>query len=233
MNIKDYEVVKKLHGGNQSKSYLLKNGNVLKIFSMPYHVSEIERYKYFLKYKNDSFVFPLEFISDSDKLYGYIYKYIPGLTLSKCFNSSDLIGLSNNSKPLENDIDFMSDAGITLYDFHDGNIIYNEKKYRVIDPDDYGLYTLDTEITNSYGELYNPKLVVQNKNRSMHRIVICNLFISNLKSVPHTKLILDKISKYKKLEVFPSEIIMSVKDDLDRTFKDDIKTLDYLKRYSR
>ena len=31
MNIKDYEVVKKLHGGNQSKSYLLKNGNVLKI----------------------------------------------------------------------------------------------------------------------------------------------------------------------------------------------------------
>ena len=231
MNLKDYDIVKKLKGGNQAKSYLLKDNTVLKIFNNPLHISEIERYKYFLKNANDSFVFPFKFICDDNMLYGYIYKYAPGLTLEKCFENSNLTGLSNNSKLLEKDIDLLSDAEITLYDFHDENIIYDGKMYRVIDPDEYGLYIFKSSTDINDKEIYSTRLFVQSKNRTIHRIVICNLFISSLKQNPYTKLMLEKVNKYKKTTMFPSQIISEVKEQLDKTFIDDIKTLKELKKY--
>ena len=60
-----------------------------------------------------------------------------------------------------------------------------------------------------------------------------SLFISNLKSLKYTGLVLERIGQYRESSMLPSEIIMEVKNDLDKTFLDNINTLDDLTRYSR
>ena len=67
MNLREIKNKKFLGKGNFSKCYLLDDGNVLKIFNKPKSLYEMDNFKYFIKYSNDSFVFPFEFIYDRRK----------------------------------------------------------------------------------------------------------------------------------------------------------------------
>lgn len=201
--------------GSDSKCYLLPNGQVLKEFNTPKDIKEIERYKYIKNYENENFIFPKEFICDSKKFYGYIMDKAPGKKLDDVFSKSNLIDLSTHSYKLEKNIDFLSKANITMYDFHGSNVLYDSKKYTVIDMDDYGIYKKDG---------------VLEKNRHLHRVLIGNLFLENIIRNKYTLSVLNKIDKYKNMNILPSEMIVDIKMDLDYEFKENITTLDDLKK---
>lgn len=192
--------------------YLLDNDNILKIFKEPKRLHEIDKYKYMLKYINESFIFPFEFIYDSEKFYGYITKRATGKTLDLIFSQSNLIELSNNSKNFESNLDYVSKGGIILSDFHSSNMIYDGKKITAIDPDDNDIYRSISEATST--------------NQYYHKLEICKLFDANIENNKHMKLVKDNISKYKYGKFRPSEIILKVKEDIEGITKEEINTID-------
>lgn len=194
--------------------YKLENGNIFKMFKKPKPVSEIDKFKYFLNYQNDSFVFPFEFIYDSEKFYGYITKYVKGETLEDAFSKSSLYDLSKNSLKLEKNIDYISSGGIVLKDFHEQNLLYDGKKYSAIDHD-------RNTIENGIKE-------IKIKNQGSYRTLIINLFVDNLRNIDfdHTKLIRKQIYQYRYIRIKPSELIITIKEELDKIYKEDINTLD-------
>ena len=198
--------------GSLSKCYLLDDGNVLKLFDEPRKLYEMDNFKYFLKYSNDSFCFPFEFIYNSRKFYGYIIKRMPGKKLKEFFHTSNLIHLYKNYFKLEKDMDFVSSGGIVLYDLHDENILYDGEKYSVVDPDE--------------NAVISDALRAKEFNYRFHRILIGNLFLENIEDIKHTKLIRDNITKYKYMFIRPSEMIFQVKDDMERYYKEKIETVE-------
>jgi len=212
MNLSEIDKKQFLGKGNMSKCYILEDGNVLKLFNCPRDVSEIERFKYFLKYSNNSFLFPFEFIYDSRKFYGYITKKAMGKTLSETFFKSNLLKLSKDSYKLERDMDFVSSGGIVLYDLHDDNVLYDGEKYSVIDFDESGISS-DIQYAS-------------NANRRYHNILIGNLFLENLYKIKSSQIIIDKINKYKFMSIRPSEMIVQVKNDIEKYYNEDIDVLD-------
>lgn len=212
MNLREISNKKFFDKGSLSKCYLLEDGNILKIFNKTKGLGEMDNFKYFLKYSNDSIVFPFEFIYDAKKFYGYIMKRMPGKKLREVFNTSILTDLSKYSYKLEKDIDFVSSVGITLYDLHDGNILYDGSKYTIIDPDEYSV-TADP-------------LKAKEFNHRFHRILIGNLFLENIQNIEHIKLIRENIAKYKYTDVRPSEMIAQIKDDLEKYYKENIETIE-------
>ena len=215
MELNEIGKKKFLGKGEMAKCYLLEDGNVLKLFNCQRSIDEMEMFKHFMKYDNDSFVFPFEFIYDSEKFYGYITKFALGKTLEVEFPKSNLLNLSTNSIRLEKDIDFVSQGGIVLYDLHDRNVLYDGKKYSVIDHDENGI---KEDVST-----------VRRTNRQMHRILIGNLFIENLRKLERTKLITDKIQIYKFMDMKPSEMIVQIKSDMDNYYKEDINTVEEVK----
>lgn len=197
-----------------SKLYILEDGNILKLFKNPRDVSEIDRYRYMLNYDNDNFVFPFEFIYDNRKFYGYITRRVNGKTLGSVFSKSILLDLSTNSHRLEKNIDYVSDGGITLYDLHSENILYDGKNYSVIDHDENGLYRKPQD--------------AKSDNRFYYRTVIGNLFINNIENNKHTRLIKENINKYIYMKMFPSEMIVKVKEEMEKYYKEKIDTIDDL-----
>lgn len=214
MELKEINNKKYFNKGQTAKCYLLENGNILKLFNNKRDLSEIDRFKYMMEYANESFIFPFEFIYDSKKFHGYITKRAPGIIFESCFSKSNLVDLSKNSRVLERDIDYVSEGGITLYDFHDQNVLYDGKRYSVIDHDENGIYkSVD---------------YAKNFNRESHRIMIGKLFEKNIEKGKDTEYILDKVCKYKYSDMRPSEMIGELKQDIDFYFKEDIKTVEEL-----
>lgn len=219
MNLREISNKKILGRGAFSKCYLLEDGNVLKIFNRPKNLYEMEHFKYFIKYSNDSFVFPFEFIYDSGWFYGYIMKKAPGETFLCAFPKSNLENLSKHSVKLESDIDYISDAGIVLYDLHDENILYDGFKYSVIDPDENGI---------SRNIIY-----ARENNNKTHSTLLCNLFLSNIEKASNTRLIRENIEKYKKMIIRPSDMIMQIKEDMENYYKEEINTVEDVKKFIR
>lgn len=219
MEIRDIGKKTFLDKGKCSKSYLLENGNVLKIFNNPKDLSEINRFKYFLEYSNDSFVFPFEFIYDDKKFYGYITKFIEGKKLENIFPESSFLKLSTHSYKLEKNIDFISEGNIWLLDFHAENVLYDGNKYSVIDHDEDAIANYLTDI----------KL----RNKQAHRSLICNLFIENLSKFNIKRTVIDKINKYNVMRIYPSEMIIEIKNDLDKYFKEDIDSIEDIKNITK
>lgn len=204
-----------------SKLFVLEDDKILKLFKNPRELYELERYKYFLDYENDSFIFPLEFIYDSKKFYGYITKRVYGDTLESIFSKSDLLKLSSSSLKLEKNIDFISSGGITLYDFHSENVLYDGKNYSVIDHDENGIS--------------NNLEYARNKNQYAHRILIGKLFFEKLEEIDrqHTKLIRKNILENMYSKIRPSEMIIKIKEQIDKEYKEDIKVLENIKNIVR
>ncbi|MBR6690808.1 MAG: hypothetical protein IKL65_05700 [Bacilli bacterium] len=221
MDLKEIGKKQFIDKGTTGRCYLLEDGNVVKIFNNPRGLYEIDRFEHFLYYENDSFMFPHDFIFDSKKFYGYITKYASGETLDRVFSKSNLLQLSTHSLKLEKNIDFVSSGGITLYDFHPRNLMYDGKKYSAIDHDEYGVGTDIEEI--------------KRRNQSYHRILIGKLFLEKLDKFDyqHTKLITDKVREYMYSPIKPSEMIIKLKERIDREYKEDIKTLDDMDKIVR
>ena len=204
-----------------SKLFLLENDKILKLFKNPRDLYEIERYKYFMNYANDSFIFPLEFIYDSKKFYGYITKRVYADTLESIFANSDLLKLSSNSFKLEKNIDLVSSGGITLYDFHSENVLYDGNSYSVIDHDENG-------ISNSLED-------AKKRNQQAHRTLIGNLFLEKLAEFDfeHTRLIRKNIYNDMYTSIRPSEMIIKIKEQIDKEYKEDIQELEEIKNIVR
>ena len=67
MNLEDFISKKLLKEGTTAKCFLLQNGNVFKQFNNPLSISDVERFKYFLNFENESILFPFDFIYDNKK----------------------------------------------------------------------------------------------------------------------------------------------------------------------
>ena len=215
MNIDNIKVGKKLGQGKFGICYLMENGYILKKFNVPLPVVDLDKFKYFLKYKNDSIMFPINFIYDDVYLYGHISKRAFGKRLVDTFSSSNLLNMSTRSIKLENNIKYISKGKIQMFDIHDENVIYDGNKFSVIDTDQYfkmnNLYTIKE---------------VENINIGYYKNMIKELTISNLSKFKYNRFIIDKLYKYEKLDISGSEMIYKIKCDLDKYYKEDIKSIE-------
>lgn len=223
MNLNDISKKEFIGQGFMAECYLLENGKVFKEFNDPLKISDIEKFKYFLNFKNENFVFPFEFIYDNKKFYGYITEKAKGKILSEVFSSSNLEKLSTHYLKLERNTNFISEGNIIMHDFHRENIMYDGELLQVIDPDEY-------EISNS---LSNKQVI--DYNNYYHRTTLGTLFMSNVNLSLNKKIryVLDKIPKYAYLSIKPSEMIIDIKEKIYGCVKEDFDTLDDLNEILR
>ena len=214
MNLDEFLTKKPLNRGTTAKCFILKSGNVFKEFNNPLDISDVERFKYFLNYKNESFLFPFEFVCNNNKFYGYVTKKALGQTLEESFAYSNLEKLSAHLKKLEKNINYVSEGKIVMHDLHSNNIIYDGKLLQVIDPDEYAI--------RDFESVDNIKTI----NFKYNRIMVSNLFITNIGLNKNTEYILDKINSYKYSEVKASEFIIWIKEDMEKHYKETINTID-------
>lgn len=221
MNLDELLDKEYLNKGACSKCYILKDGNVFKKFNNPLNISDINRFKYLLEYSNESFLFPFDFVYDNKKFYGYITKRALGKSLEEVFLNSNLEDLSRNSIKLQKNIEYISEGKIAMYDFHSNNIMYDGKILEVIDPDEYGI-----------NGIYNVEYV-KRLNLGAYRTMICNLFIFNIPFNKNSKYIIDRINKYKYIDARTSEIIINIKEDIEKHYKEKISTLEEFNKLTR
>ena len=214
MNKEDFISKKLLKEGTTAKCFLLQNGNVFKQFKSPLSISDLERFKYFFNFENENILFPFDFVYDSKKFYGYVTKRALGQTLSESFSSSDLEKLSTNSIKVQKNIDLVSQGKILMHDLHSDNVIYDGNLVQIIDPDEYGIrdiYTVEE---------------VKDTNFKYYRTLISNLFITNIGLSKDTQYIIDKINLYKYTGYRASEVIIKIKEEMEKYTKEQIETVD-------
>lgn len=214
MKLEDLIITKMLGKGNSSKCFTIQNGDVFKKFNNPLDVIQIEMFKYFSNYENESFLFPFEFVYDDKKFYGYITKRFKGETLEKLFPSCNLENLSTHSIKLENNIDYISEGKIVMHDFHSENIMYDKKLLQVIDPDEYGIR-----------DFYSFK-EIKDINFNYYRTMIGKLFLSNIAFSKNTKYIIDRVNEYRVCDIKVSEMILKIKEDIEKYYKEKIDTIE-------
>lgn len=205
--------------GMLGKVYKLENGNVYKEFNRPDCISEIDRFKYFLEYKNDSIVFPFDFVYGKTKFYGHISKYALGNKFVDAVLDSNIEDMSTNIIMLENDIKKISEGKIIMFDFHDENLLYDGKKFSVIDVDEY-----------SYSSRVYSKYDILEKNSGYLNNLIIMAFLENIDK--NKNYFCDKFSKYKYVSS-ASELLLLMKETLDKYYREDIKSLGDIKKISR
>lgn len=218
MNIEDFMSKKLLKKGTTAKCFLLQNGNVFKQFNSPLNISDVERFKYFLNFQNENILFPFDFVCDNKRFYGYVTKRAIGDTLTESFSSSDLEKLSTHSIKVEKNIDLVSQGKILMHDLHSDNVIYDGNLMQIIDPDEYGIrdiYTVEE---------------IKDTNFKYYRTLISNLFINDLEINKNTQYIIDKINLYKYTGYRASEVIIKIKDDMEKYTKETINTVDDFNR---
>lgn len=214
MNLEDFISKKILKEGTTAKCFLLQNGNVFKQFNNPLSISDVERFKYFLNFENESILFPFDFIYDNKKFYGYVTKRAFGQTLRESFSSNNLERLSTHSIKTEKNIDFVSQGKILMHDLHSDNVIYDGNLIQIIDPDEYGIrdiYTVDE---------------IKDINFKYYRTLISNLFITNIGINKNTQYIIDKINFHKYTGYRASEVIINIKYEMEKYTKETINTVD-------
>ena len=214
MNLEDFISKKLLKKGTTAKCFLLQNGNIFKQFNNPLCISDVERFKYFLNFENESILFPFDFIYDNKKFYGYVTKRAFGQTLRESFSGSNLERLSTHSIKTEKNIDFVSQGKILMHDLHFDNVIYDGNLVQIIDPDEYGIrdiYTADE---------------IKDINFKYYRTLISNLFITNIGINKNTQYIIDKINFHKYTGYRASEVIINIKYEMEKYTKETINTVD-------
>lgn len=212
-NISELEFLGK---GHEGVCYDLKNGNALKLYGNVRSLFEIEKFKYMLKHKNESFLFPFEFVFDNEHFLGHISKKALGLTLEKSFNNLDLETLFVHSMSLEDNIEQISQAKILLDDFHEGNVMYDKEKLEVIDTDFYKI-NVDIPVKN-----------ITRLNLDYYKFTISGLLKRGIKCTDKTRYIFDKIVKYEYLTKSGSELLIKIKEDMEKYYKEKIDTIEDL-----
>lgn len=125
--------------------YELTSGEVLKLFKVSSDLEDIEKYKSFLKYKNNSILFPYEFLTKRNKFIGYISEKASGEALDKSILLYDFEQMYLSAKKLEQDIRHVSNGNIYMHDLHSKNIFYDGNEFNIIDTDAYNFSHFDEE----------------------------------------------------------------------------------------
>ena len=181
--------------GTTAVCYLMKNGNVLKIFKDTYNTAtlkrmypnSIEHYSSFESIKNDSYISPDELLIINGQVIAYIYKYVNAKTFKKISYLTSLrdIFLSDAYKRLQENTFKASEKGFELYDSHDENILFDGTNF----------YNIDLDFSNVSSDIDIDKLYMQNI-RTIQNAMIYSLF--NIKSIKKYNLyfndeVLDKL----------------------------------------
>ena len=214
MNIEDFVGKKLLKKGTTAKCFLLQNGNVFKQFNNPLNISDVERFKHFLNFENKNILFPFDFVYDSKKFYGYVTKRAVGPTLSESFSGSNLEKLSTHSIKVEKNIGFVSQGKILMHDLHSDNVIYDGNLIQIIDPDEYGIR-----------DIYNVE-EIRDTNFTYYKTLISNLFITNIGINKNTQYVIDKINFHKYTGYRASEVIIKIKEEMEKYTKEQLETVD-------
>ena len=217
MTLDEYCSKKLFVKSTNSKCYLIgkEQDRVLKIFNVPFNKENVEKFEYFLDYKNDSFIFPHEFIVYGDKFLGYVTQRSNGKELEKVIDKIDFVTYSKRSKKLEEDIVYVSNGKILINDISTRNILYEKELLRVIDPDFYKVYC-----NSSVNE-------VLNYNMKVYKSCIADLFILpylRMKKKPD-KYVVEKINQYMKSDINTSEFIINLKLILEDYYDSEINNL--------
>ena len=216
MRLEEIEKKEYIDKGYHSRCYDIGNNRVLKLFNNCMPLSEIDNFKYLLQYKNESFLFPFDFIFDEEKFYGYITQKSLGKKICENFSSLDIEKLSTHSVVLEHNIKKVSEGKILLYDLNETNILYDGEKLEVIDSD---FYDIDVKM---------PLEEIQKRNLNDYKTTILPLFIYNIGYIKKTKNILKKIIKYEYMNIKASDAIIGIKEEMEKYYKEKIKTIDDL-----
>ncbi len=216
MRLEEIEKKEYIGKGFYSKCYDIGNGKVFKLFNNYMQLSDIEKFKYLLQYKNESFLFPFDFVYDEEKFYGYITKKSLGKRLDRNFGNFDIEKLSTHSILLEHNIKKLSEGKITIEDINETNILYDGEKLEVIDPD---FYDKDMKL---------PLEEIQKRNLKNYKLTITGLLRGNIGYSKKTKYILEKITKYEYTNIPVSEIMIIIKEEMEKYYREKINTIDDL-----
>jgi len=85
MKLEEIEKKEYIDKGDFSKCYDIGNHNVLKLFNNSMSIADIHKFKYLLKYRNESFLFPFEFVYDEEN---YKYRIRDMVYIYKFYKSS-------------------------------------------------------------------------------------------------------------------------------------------------
>ena len=221
MKLEEIEKKEYIDKGDFSKCYDIGNHNVLKLFNNSMSIADIHKFKYLLKYRNESFLFPFEFVYDEENFYGYITKRSLGKKIISNFSSLDIEKLSTHSILLEHNIKKISEAKISIDDMNGSNILYDGKKIEVIDPD---FYWIDKETNTSE---------IQKRNLNSYKNTILVEFRANIGYYKKTNYVLQKILKYEYMPMTASTAMIKIKEDMEKYYKEEINTIDDLHNIAR
>lgn len=203
-------IVCELGRGQEGKCYLLEDGRVYKKFYIPLRLSAMDKYKKIMKIQDKSFIFPTELVFDDKKFYGYIMEYADEKIISESFKFYSLDKISTDAIKFENSILNISKNGILMNDFYDGNVLYGEKGFIGIDSDGYEFCDED----------------ISDINLSYFRRLIVQCFQNSLLANKNNIYVIDKAYKYKYMKMPTYEIIIKVKDELERIYGSNIESIE-------
>lgn len=216
MRLEEIEKKEYIDKGYHSKCYDIGNDRVVKLFNKCMPLSEIDKFKYLLKYKNESFLFPFDFVYDEENFYGYITQKSFGKKLCNNFSNLNIEKLSTHSVLLEDNIKKVSQGKITLEDVNETNIMYDGEKLEVID---FDFYWIDEK--SSFEKIHKI-------NSNSYKITILEQFRDNIYHNPKTIYILDKITKYEYMSINASDAMIRIKEEVEKYYKEKIDTIDDL-----
>lgn len=212
--------------GLNGRCYELENGEILKVFKIQRDIEELNRYKRFLEYKNDSVYFPYRFITNKKHIKGYISKKAPGKGLDDSLSLFDLEKISTHLIKLENDIALVSNGSIIMCDTHSENILYDGMKFSIIDVDEYFFY----ECPNNFDNTYPYERNISKIESAIYGVFCNELGKCNFKD---KQKILNELKKYIFWNYGPSNQVLQYKMILERVFKENISSLDKVKEIAK
>lgn len=201
---------KKLGYGKEGCCFLLKSGIVIKVL-----VSCQQKEKIIFSVKNNSFVFPKDYILVDGDVNAITMDYVRGKTLLKetpNFQSIAILG-SQLEKLLE-DVKELSEKHIYVVDTFSGNIIYNKDGFKFID-------------TLNYAFLKDRDVLKDNTEDVMQHIyeVLLNELFFDKKLYSELSYINNKDFYYK-----PEEYLLLLKQRIQDTYQEEVNTLEDAKK---
>ena len=165
--------------GTTALCFLMKDGNVLKVFMDTSNKKElflskkniIKHFELINKLKNDTYIVPEELLIKDNNFIGYIYPYKSAKVLNLLNKNTKLDNIIDSYDKLIEDTSKISEKKFILEDLHDKNILYSDNFY-LIDLD-FGYF----EKSKSSEELTNLNLL------NLNEAIIHSLFKKKLNMV--------------------------------------------------
>ena len=196
--------------GNTAICFLMKDGNVLKVFLNTYDKyilfnsfnNVIEHFEKINSIKNDTYIAPEELLIKDGYCVGYIYPYQKAKTLKKMKLNTKIDSLINSyDKLLEDTID-ISNKKLSIFDISDRNILFNTN-FKIIDLDHFEFFKnkSEEEILKNNMIKINKTIIYSlfDKNRMFNTMDFYNIHLKEMYKE-------NVINNYKNMKLFLSEL---------------------------